>query len=134
MAVRLREPWSGADLAVPAEVSRSRAGLVQATPGPDARRAEATNYQTAELSCHYGGESVQWGGCIVTTPDDRLATDHLEPDEREPEASPEDVAEQVQPADPATEEADVHLGDEASEWDAIEQARVVELDDEDHER
>jgi len=67
-------------------------------------------------------------------PDDRSATDHLEPDEREPEASPEDVAEQVQPVDPATEQVEVHVGDEASEWDAIEQARVVELDDEDHER
>lgn len=70
----------------------------------------------------------------MSMPDDRLATDHLEPDEREPEASPEDVAEQVQPVDPAAEEVEVHLATEASEWDAIEQARVVELDDEDHER
>lgn len=70
----------------------------------------------------------------MSMPDDRLAADHLEPDEREPEASPEDVVEQVQPVDPATEEVEVHLANEASEWDAIEQARVVELDDEDHER
>jgi hypothetical protein len=63
-------------------------------------------------------------------PDDRTTGDHLEPDERDPEASPEDVVEQVTPVDPSEMEPDVRVGDEASEWDAIEQARVVDLEDE----
>ncbi len=67
----------------------------------------------------------------MTVPDDdRVPGDHLEPEVRDPEAPPEDVAEQETPADPA-EEADepVQVGNEASEWDAIEQARIVELDE-----
>jgi hypothetical protein len=66
----------------------------------------------------------------MSMPDDRVSGDHLEPGERDPEASPEDVMEQVEPADPAEVEPEVHIEDEASEWDAIEQARVVELDEE----
>jgi hypothetical protein len=67
----------------------------------------------------------------MSTPDDRLAEDHLEPEEREPEASPEDAAEQARPADPADNgDQDVKVGDEASEWDVVEQSRVVKLDDE----
>jgi hypothetical protein len=65
----------------------------------------------------------------VSIPDDRSAADHLEPGEREPEASPEDVVEQAAAADPSEEEPAVHLGDDASEWDAIEQSRVVHLED-----
>jgi hypothetical protein len=66
----------------------------------------------------------------VSEPDDRLAVDHLEPDEREPEAAAEDVAEQVHLADP-DEESDepIHIALEASEWDSIEQARMVPIED-----
>jgi hypothetical protein len=49
------------------------------------------------------------------------------------EAPDADVAEQATPANPldAAEEDQAPSGDpEASEWDALEQARVVELDDE----
>jgi hypothetical protein len=66
----------------------------------------------------------------MSVPDDRLAEDHLEPEERDPEASPEDVAEQVIVADPDEEDDEpVHVDHEASEWDSIEQARVVHLED-----
>ena len=66
----------------------------------------------------------------MSVPDDRFATENLGPEERDPEASPEDVVEQVVPADPAEEQPPVHIEDEASEWDSIEQSRVVELDEE----
>jgi hypothetical protein len=70
----------------------------------------------------------------MSTPDDDVAEDHLEPEERDPEASPEDVAEQVTLADPDEEEDEpVHIELEASEWDSIEQARIVPVE-EDHER
>ncbi|HEY7223151.1 MAG TPA: hypothetical protein VH561_06000 [Micromonosporaceae bacterium] len=66
----------------------------------------------------------------MSVPDDRTAEDHLVPEERDPEASPEDVAEQATPADPGEgAEPEIHVNVEASEWDAIEQARVVELED-----
>ncbi len=66
----------------------------------------------------------------MSTPDDRLAVEHLEPDEREPEASPEDVAEQAALADPFQDEDEpVHVDAEASEWDVVEQARIVDLED-----
>ncbi len=55
--------------------------------------------------------------------------DHLEPDERDPEASPEDAVEQATPANPAEEPIEVHRGLEVGEWDAIEQAQVVDLDE-----
>jgi hypothetical protein len=70
----------------------------------------------------------------MTVPDDdREPRAHLEPGERDPEAAPEDVVEQSRPAHPAENgDVEVHLGDDASEWDAVEQSRVVELEDEDY--
>jgi hypothetical protein len=66
----------------------------------------------------------------MSMPDDRMADDHLDPEVRDWEASPEDVAEQEALADPAEEpDEPIHVDLEASEWDAIEQARVVELED-----
>jgi hypothetical protein len=67
----------------------------------------------------------------MTNPDDREPEDHLEADERDPEASPEDVSEQVAPAIPAEEEEDepVRVRNEVNEWDAVEQARIVDLDE-----
>lgn len=71
----------------------------------------------------------------MSTPDDGVAEDHLEPDVRDPEASPEDVAEQVLLVDPDEEpDEPVHVDLEASEWDSIEQARVVRDDEDDRYR
>jgi hypothetical protein len=66
----------------------------------------------------------------MTTPDEVVPGDHLAPEERDPEAPPEDAVEQATPADPAQEQVSVHRGLEVSEYDAAESARVVELDDE----
>jgi hypothetical protein len=70
------------------------------------------------------------GGAAMTTPDDVVPGDHLAPEERDPEAPPEDAVEQATPADPAHEQVSVHRGLEVSEYDAAESARIVELDDE----
>ena len=66
----------------------------------------------------------------MTMPDeDRVPGSHLEPDDRDLEAPPEDAAEQARPADPGLEVPERHRGNDVNEWDAVEQARVVELDD-----
>lgn len=54
---------------------------------------------------------------------------HLQPDERDPEAPVPDAAEQATPAIPGDEPEDVHRGLEVSEYDAVEQSRTVQLDD-----
>ncbi|HKS98792.1 MAG TPA: hypothetical protein VJT31_04605 [Rugosimonospora sp.] len=54
---------------------------------------------------------------------------HLTPDERDPEAPTADAVEQAIPADPAEQPAEFSRGLEVGEWDAVEQSRVVELDD-----
>jgi hypothetical protein len=56
--------------------------------------------------------------------------DSLNPDERDPEAPPEDALEQAIPANPADRADPVRRGPEVGEWDAIEQSRVVDLDEE----
>jgi len=74
----------------------------------------------------------------MTTPDEALAsveedltpTDHLNADERDIEAPEADAVEQATVADPAQAPVDVRPGAEVSEYDALEQARVVDLDDE----
>lgn len=73
-------------------------------------------------------------------PDER-DPDELDPDERDLEAPDADAAEQATPADPregvdeAAPTSQVHHGldveREVNEWDAVEQARAVPLDDED---
>jgi hypothetical protein len=67
----------------------------------------------------------------MTTPDeeDLSPGPHLDPEERDLEAPPEDAAEQATPANPAEEPVPVHRGLEVNEYDAVEQARVVELDE-----
>jgi hypothetical protein len=56
--------------------------------------------------------------------------EHLEPEERDPEAPADDAVEQATVADPAEEEgSDLHRGLEVDDWDALEQARVVGPDD-----
>jgi hypothetical protein len=63
----------------------------------------------------------------VTEPEDW--EDSLDPEERDPEAPPEDALEQATPANPADRPSELHRGLEVGEWDAIEQARVVDLDE-----
>jgi hypothetical protein len=54
----------------------------------------------------------------------------LTKEERDPEASPEDLQEQIIVAVPGEEEDEPpHLTGEVNEWDAVEQARVVEFDE-----
>jgi hypothetical protein len=66
----------------------------------------------------------------MTQPDEDLALGaHLAPEERDPEAPAADAVEQATVADPAEEPAEIHRGLEVNEWDAVEQGRVVQLDD-----
>jgi hypothetical protein len=63
-------------------------------------------------------------------PDEDFAPgDHLTPDERDPEAPESDAVEQAIVADPARDEPEVHGRFEVADWDAIEQARVVDMDE-----
>ncbi|MGI5246233.1 hypothetical protein [Dactylosporangium sp. CA-139066] len=69
----------------------------------------------------------------MTQPDEELLTldDRLDPEVRDPEASPEDAAEQAQPANPLDRPQSTHARPwDANEYDAIEQDREVDLDDE----
>ncbi|MEV4753810.1 hypothetical protein AB0J86_01655 [Micromonospora sp. NPDC049559] len=70
----------------------------------------------------------------MAQPDEEFAPgEHLVPEERDPEAPPDDALEQATVADPATEEGlDLHRGLEVDDWDAMEQARVVGRDDDDY--
>ncbi len=47
-----------------------------------------------------------------------------------PDAPDADAVEQAIPANPAERRVEVHRGLEVDEWDAIEQSRVVDLEDE----
>jgi hypothetical protein len=67
----------------------------------------------------------------MTRPDEDLALgEHLTPDERDPEVPDGDALEQATPANPVDQPAEMHRGLEVNEWDAVEQATVVDLDDE----
>lgn len=66
----------------------------------------------------------------MTEPEDFAPDDHLAPEERDLEAPAADAVEQATVADPANGESEVHRGLEVDEWDALEQARIVDLDDE----
>jgi hypothetical protein len=66
----------------------------------------------------------------MTQPDEDLALDaHLTPDERDIEAPDHDALEQAIVANPAEDTPQVHRGLEVGEWDAVEQAQVVDFDD-----
>jgi hypothetical protein len=74
----------------------------------------------------------------MTTPDEALVgvgedltpEDHLDADLRDIEAPEADAVEQATPANPAAAaREDVQRGLEVDEYDAWEQAQVVELDD-----
>ena len=64
----------------------------------------------------------------MTEPDD--LDNGAEPTELGLEAPEADTAEQGVPADPAQRPDEVHRGLDVDEGDALEQSRVVELDDE----
>jgi hypothetical protein len=67
----------------------------------------------------------------MTMPDeDWMPDEDLEPERRDPEAPPEDVLEQATSVDPALEPPRPSDDIEVNEWDAIEQATVVKLDEE----
>ncbi len=51
------------------------------------------------------------------------------PEEHDLEAPDGDAAEQDTPSNPAEGPERVHRGDEVDEYDAVEQSRVVDLDD-----
>ncbi|MEV0732816.1 MULTISPECIES: hypothetical protein [Polymorphospora] len=66
----------------------------------------------------------------MTRPDEDFAPgDHLAPDERDPETPQADAVEQATVADPAEDEPEMHRGLEVTEWDAAEQSRIVNLDE-----
>jgi len=66
----------------------------------------------------------------MAQPDEEFEpSDHLSPEERDPEASADDVIEQATIADPAEDEPEMHRGLEVAEWDALEQARVIGPED-----
>jgi hypothetical protein len=66
----------------------------------------------------------------MSQPDEDLAPgQHLAADERDIEAPDADAVEQATSANPADEPIEVHRGLEVGEWDAVEQAHVVDLDD-----
>jgi hypothetical protein len=53
----------------------------------------------------------------------------VDPTLRDLETPPEDALQQAIPQNPADQPDEVHASDEVSEWDAIEQGRTVDLDD-----
>ncbi|GAA2701715.1 hypothetical protein ACFY2R_00465 [Micromonospora olivasterospora] len=64
--------------------------------------------------------------------EDFAPSDHLAPEERDPEAPPADAVEQAMSADPADGEPEPSRGLEVADWDAMEQARVVAADEDDY--
>lgn len=66
----------------------------------------------------------------MTRPEEDLTLgDHLDPEERDPETPAVDAVEQAAVANPADRDADIRRGLEVGEWDAVEQARVVDVDE-----
>lgn len=66
----------------------------------------------------------------MTMPEeDREPGEHLEPDERDPEAPAEDAIEQATTVTPEDSDLAVSRNLEVNEWDALEQSRVVEVED-----
>jgi hypothetical protein len=62
--------------------------------------------------------------------EEQLPVSALDPEERDPEAPVADAYEQAVPADPAEEPEGVYIVNPyVDEFDALEQAHVVELDD-----
>lgn len=74
----------------------------------------------------------------MTRPDEDLAAGDrhgdLDPEDDDLEAPPADAAEQSASAYPVAEPVEVRRGLEVGEWDAVEQAIVVDLDEDDYDR
>jgi hypothetical protein len=70
---------------------------------------------------------------LMTRPDDESTTEehrgYPDPDSRDLEAPAVDAAEQSVSANPVEEPPEVRRGLEVGEWDALEQAIVVDLED-----
>jgi hypothetical protein len=66
---------------------------------------------------------------MIQPDEDLIPSEHLGPEERDPEAPAADAVEQAMPANPADAAAEVHRGLEVSEYDAVEQAHIIDLDD-----
>jgi hypothetical protein len=64
--------------------------------------------------------------------EDQTAAEALDPDERDPEAPVDDAYEQNMPADPTEVPERVRVPPDVNEADALEQAQVVELEDDDY--
>jgi len=67
------------------------------------------------------------------TDEDFTAGTGLDPEQRDSEAPSADAVEQATTSDPAEErdnDNQVHRGLEVNDWDAVEQARVVDVSDE----
>jgi hypothetical protein len=64
--------------------------------------------------------------------EDFAPSDHLAPEERDPEAPAADAVEQATSTDPADGDAEPSRGLEVDDWDAMEQARVVTGDEDDY--
>ncbi|MCI4063584.1 hypothetical protein ACFO0M_22880 [Micromonospora mangrovi] len=63
--------------------------------------------------------------------EDFTPSDHLAPEERDPEAEPADAVEQAAVVAPDGD-TEPHRGLEVDDWDAMEQARVVTADEDDY--
>jgi hypothetical protein len=61
--------------------------------------------------------------------EDRIPAAHLSAAERDLETPMTDAVEQTILANPAEEDVEVHRGLEVGEYDAIEQARVIDMDE-----
>ncbi|MEV4845244.1 hypothetical protein AB0K20_18785 [Micromonospora matsumotoense] len=64
--------------------------------------------------------------------EDFIPSDHLDPQERDPEAEPADAVEQAAVIGPDETDAEPHRGLEVADWDAMEQARVVTTDEDEY--
>lgn len=70
---------------------------------------------------------------IMAQPSEDFApTDHLTPEERNPEAPADDAFEQATVADPSQDEPTPRVGLEVDDYDSVEQSRVVGLDEDDY--
>ena len=66
--------------------------------------------------------------------EDRVPGTPLGPEDRDPEAPQEDAVEQARTVDPGEDDVVSHrgldvTGHEVNEWDAVEQSRIVEVDE-----
>jgi hypothetical protein len=69
----------------------------------------------------------------MTAPEEEFTPDeHLEPEERDPEAPADDAVEQATPVNPEDVPVEIHRGLEVDEYDAIEQALPVDRESDEY--